>query len=85
MAEPRSRTVTLSPREAKSSASESPMLTLSTIEAMVKVNGAVVVGTVFGWAGIGSLLIQSINRRDLPLVEATVFVISIMIIGQVAG
>jgi peptide/nickel transport system permease protein len=36
---------------------------------------------VFGRPGIGSLLIQSIGRRDLPLIEATVFVISIMIIS----
>ena len=57
-----------------------PILTLAGDETASLLNGAVVVETVFGWAGIGSLLIQSIGRRDLPLIEATVFVISIMII-----
>jgi peptide/nickel transport system permease protein len=57
-----------------------PIITLSGDETASLLNGAVVVETVFGWAGIGSLLIQSIGQRDLPLVEATVFVISIMII-----
>jgi peptide/nickel transport system permease protein len=58
-----------------------PIVTLSGDETASLLNGAVVVETVFGWAGIGSLLIQSINRRDLPLVEATIFVIAIMIIS----
>jgi peptide/nickel transport system permease protein len=58
-----------------------PILTLAGDETASLLNGAVVVETVFGWAGIGSLLIQSIGRRDLPLIEATVFVISIMIIA----
>ena len=44
-------------------------------------NCSVVIETFFGWAGVGGLLIQAINRRDLPLVEATVFVISIMIVS----
>ncbi|MCC7367150.1 MAG: ABC transporter permease [Chloroflexi bacterium] len=58
-----------------------PIVTMSGDETASLLNGAVVVETVFGWAGIGSLLIQSIGRRDLPLVEATVFVIAIMIIA----
>jgi peptide/nickel transport system permease protein len=58
-----------------------PIITLAGDETASLLNGAVVVETVFGWAGIGSLLIQSIGQRDLPLVEATVFVISIMIIS----
>ena len=43
-------------------------------------NGAVVIETVFGWPGIGLLLIQAIERRDLPLIEACVFAIAVMII-----
>ena len=37
--------------------------------------------TLFGWPGIGILLIQAIERRDLPLVEATAIVIAVMIVG----
>ena len=36
--------------------------------------------TIFAWPGIGSLFIQAINRRDLPLVLACVFVIALMVI-----
>ena len=57
-----------------------PIVTMCGDEAASLLNGAVVIETVFGWPGIGSLLIQSIQRRDLPLIEATVFVIAITII-----
>ena len=43
-------------------------------------NGAVVIETVFGWPGVGILLIQAIERRDLPLIEASVIVIAVMIV-----
>jgi peptide/nickel transport system permease protein len=59
-----------------------PIITFCGDETSSLLNGAVVIETVFGWPGIGSLLIQSILRRDLPLVEATVFVISLMIISM---
>jgi peptide/nickel transport system permease protein len=55
-----------------------PILTLGGNELASLVNGAVIVETVFGWPGIGQLLIQAIERRDLPLVSAIVFVIAAM-------
>lgn len=57
-----------------------PALTLVGDEAAALLNGAVVIETVFGWPGIGLLLIQAIERRDLPLIEACVFAIAVMII-----
>ena len=57
-----------------------PILTLMGDEAAVMLNGAVVIETVFGWPGIGILLIQAIERRDLPLIEAAVVSIAVMIV-----
>jgi peptide/nickel transport system permease protein len=57
-----------------------PILTLMGDEAAVMLNGAVVIETVFGWPGIGILLIQAIERRDLPLIEAAVVCIAVMIV-----
>jgi peptide/nickel transport system permease protein len=39
------------------------------------VNGSVIIETVFGWPGIGNLMITSIQQRDVPLVMATVIVV----------
>ena len=35
--------------------------------------GAVVVETVFSWPGLGRLMVQSINIRDITIVQAGVF------------
>ena len=42
-------------------------------------NGSTVVEIIFGWPGLGLLLIGAINARDLPLVTASVFVIAVMV------
>jgi peptide/nickel transport system permease protein len=57
-----------------------PIATLVGDEAASLLNGAVVIETVFGWPGVGILLIEAIERRDLPLIEASVFVIAVMIV-----
>lgn len=57
-----------------------PIATLIGDEAASLLNGAVVIETVFGWPGVGILLIQAIERRDLPLIEAAVIVIAVMIV-----
>ncbi len=57
-----------------------PLVTLMGLELRYLFSGALVTETVFAWPGIGILLIQSIEHRDFPLVEATVFVIAIMVV-----
>jgi peptide/nickel transport system permease protein len=44
-------------------------------------NGATIVESIFGWPGLGKLLIDSINARDLPLITATVFVVALMVMA----
>ena len=57
-----------------------PVVTLTGDEAAAILNGAVVIETLFGWPGVGILLIQAIERRDLPLIEASVVCIAMMIV-----
>jgi peptide/nickel transport system permease protein len=44
-------------------------------------NGSTVVELVFGWPGLGLLLIEAIFARDLPLITASVFVIALMVMA----
>jgi len=58
-----------------------PILTLMGDEAAALLNGAVVIETLFGWPGVGILLIQAIENRDLPLIESTAITIAVMVVG----
>lgn len=49
-------------------------------EVATMMNGAIVVETVFAWRGLGSLLLEAISLRDLFVVEATVFTITLIVI-----
>jgi len=57
-----------------------PIITVGGDELASFLNGAVVIETIFAWPGVGALFIQAIERRDLPLVLACVFVIATMVI-----
>jgi ABC-type dipeptide/oligopeptide/nickel transport system permease component len=35
-------------------------------------NGSVAIEVVFAWPGIGRLMLQGINQRDFPIIQATV-------------
>ena len=56
------------------------VITIGGDELATFLNGAVVIETLFAWPGIGSLFIQAIERRDLPLILACVFVVAIMVV-----
>jgi peptide/nickel transport system permease protein len=40
--------------------------------------GAVVIEKIFAWPGIGSLLVDSISARDLPMIQGCVLAIVMM-------
>ncbi|MEL7235524.1 MAG: ABC transporter permease, partial [Chloroflexota bacterium] len=44
-------------------------------------NGSVLIETIFAWPGVGQLTLLGLGRRDLPLVEATVFIIALMVVA----
>jgi peptide/nickel transport system permease protein len=54
-----------------------PVLTIVGLQLGSLLAGAVVTETVFGWEGIGRLLVESIEKRDYPLTQACVLVISL--------
>jgi peptide/nickel transport system permease protein len=57
-----------------------PVVTILGDETTTVIMGAIVVELVFAWPGIGLLLVDSLARRDLPLVEACIFVIAVVVI-----
>ncbi len=56
-----------------------PALTVAGDLAVGLVNGAVVVETIFGWPGIGKLMIDSILQRDFAVLQAAVLVTALSI------
>jgi ABC-type dipeptide/oligopeptide/nickel transport system permease component len=53
-----------------------PIVTLLGINLGFVLSGSVIVETVFAWPGIGSYLVDGIDGRDFPVVQATVLVIA---------
>jgi len=58
-----------------------PVLTVLGMQLGALLGGAVVTETVFNWPGIGSLLVESIQRRDYPVVQGCVLSISLCYVG----
>lgn len=57
-----------------------PVLTIAGDDFATLMGGTFAIETIFAWPGIGRLLVQAIYQRDLFLIEATVFVIVLVII-----
>ena len=58
-----------------------PIVTLAAWELTRMLAGyTIVVETVFAWPGFGQLALQAIERRDLPLIQADVFLVAIIVV-----
>ncbi len=53
-----------------------PVITILGMQFGALLAGAVITETIFSWPGIGQLLIESIQKRDYPVVQACVLLIS---------
>jgi peptide/nickel transport system permease protein len=53
-----------------------PVVTVLGLQLGALIGGSVVVETVFAWPGVGWLMIQSIEARDLPVIRAAVLVLA---------
>ena len=62
-----------------------PVLVVAGLQFGSLLTGAVVTETIFSWPGVGRLLVQSIQRRDYPLVQGCVLFIAVTFILVNAG
>jgi peptide/nickel transport system permease protein len=54
-----------------------PVITILGMQFGALLAGAVITETIFSWPGIGQLMIESIQKRDYPVVQACVLLISV--------
>lgn len=54
-----------------------PLITVLGLQLGALLGGAVITETVFGWPGLGQLTVEAIQRRDYPVVQACVLLISL--------
>ncbi|HLN61978.1 MAG TPA: ABC transporter permease, partial [Symbiobacteriaceae bacterium] len=55
-----------------------PVITIIGVQMGGVLSGAVITETVFNWPGIGRLLVDSINKRDLPMVQGVVVFLALL-------
>lgn len=57
-----------------------PVLTIGGVQFGHLLGGAAVIESVFGWPGIGQLLIRSIATRDYPVVQGCIILMTVMVV-----
>lgn len=53
-----------------------PVITITSLQIGHILGGAVVIESIFAWPGVGDLLINAINSKDLPMIEGCVILVS---------
>ncbi len=62
-----------------------PVVTALGTRFAAMLNGVVIVEVVFQWPGVGSLVVEALKTRDLPLIQATVLVTVILALAVQLG
>ncbi|TBR43909.1 ABC transporter permease subunit [Marinomonas agarivorans] len=57
-----------------------PIITVIGLQIGILLSGAILTETVFAWPGIGKWLIESIGRRDYPVVQGGILIVATIII-----
>ncbi|MEI6896800.1 MAG: ABC transporter permease subunit [Psychromonas sp.] len=57
-----------------------PVITVIGLQVGALLSGAILTETIFAWPGIGKWLIESISRRDYPVVQGGILIVATMII-----
>jgi peptide/nickel transport system permease protein len=58
-----------------------PVVTFAALLFVALLNGSIIIETVFAWPGLGLLVIEAVDSRDYPIVQAVVLCLSAMYIG----
>ncbi|MGK6316628.1 ABC transporter permease [Neorhizobium sp. DT-125] len=58
-----------------------PVITMLALLAAELLGGSAVTETVFSWPGVGRLLVQAIDSKDFPVIQAGVFLIATIFVG----
>ncbi|GAA2638369.1 glutathione ABC transporter permease GsiC [Dactylosporangium fulvum] len=58
-----------------------PVVTLLSVEFGRLLAGALIVENIFAWPGLGTVIFDSIGRRDLPAVQGEILVVALLILG----
>ncbi|MDX5475085.1 MAG: ABC transporter permease [Bacillaceae bacterium] len=59
-----------------------PVVTIMALQTSTLIGGTLITETIFAWPGLGQLLVQAVNLRDMAVVQAATFVIAILVIGS---
>jgi peptide/nickel transport system permease protein len=54
-----------------------PLVTVIGLDFGNLLAGAVITEQIFQWNGVGQLAVDSINARDFPVIQATVFIVAV--------
>lgn len=57
-----------------------PIITILGLQFGSLLGGAVITETVFAWPGVGRLVVQAINQRDFPVVQAAVIIMAVSVL-----
>ena len=57
-----------------------PVITMTSLQFGRMLAGTVIVETIFSWPGLGRLAVQAIYNRDYPVVQAAVFITSLIFV-----
>ena len=57
-----------------------PTITVLALDFAGLLGGVLITETIFAWPGMGQLVIHAVNKKDMAIVQAAVFVISVIVI-----
>lgn len=57
------------------------VVTVMSLQFTSLISGALITETVFAWPGLGQLLVTAVNNKDMAIIQASVFIIAILVIS----